>query len=112
MRNFKNSVTLIGHVGADPKIVNFENGNSIANIVLATNETYKNKSGEKIEKTQWHNLVVRNGLVKIVESYVKKGKEIGIEGKLTNRSYEDKDGRTVYVTEIQVNDLVLFGGKK
>lgn len=112
MRNLRNSVSLIGRVGVEPKIVKFENGSSIANFTLATDESYKNKKGEKVEETQWHNLVVRNGLVKVVESYVKKGQELVIEGRLTTRSWEDKEGQKHYTTEILVNDLLMLGGKK
>ena len=111
MRNLRNSVTLIGRVGKEPKIVNFENGGRIANFSLATSDSYRNKAGEKIEETQWHNLVVRDGMVKIVEDFVKKGKEIAIEGKLVTRSWDDKEGNKHYVTEVLVNDVLLLGRK-
>lgn len=112
MRNLRNSATLIGRVGLEPKIVNFDNGNRIATFSLATDDSYKNKEGEKVENTQWHNIVVRNGLVKVVEGYVKKGQEICVEGKITTRTWDDKEGKKHYTTEIMVNDLLLLGSKK
>ena len=112
MKDLRNTVTLMGRVGQDPKIVEFQNGNRIANFPLATNYTYKNSKGEKVEDTQWHNLSVRNGLVKVVEDYVKTGKELLVEGRLVTRSWEDKEGNKRYTTEVQVNELLLIGGKK
>lgn len=112
MKNLRNSVRLIGHVGQNPEIVKFEKGGQIAKFSLATDESYKNKDGEKVEETQWHNLVVSNGLSKVVEQYVKKGQELCIEGRLSTRSWEDKDGKKHYFTEILVNDFLMLGAKK
>jgi single-strand DNA-binding protein len=112
MKSLRNTVTLIGRVGQNPEIINFDNGGSIAKFSLATTDSWKNKKGEKVEDTQWHNLVVNNGLVKVVEGYVEKGKEICVEGRIVTRKWEDKDGKAHYTTEIQVNDLLLLGGKK
>ena len=112
MKTLRNSVTLIGRVGQDPKIVTFENGGSIAKFSLATDESYKSKEGVKVENTQWHNLVISNGLVKVVEGYVKKGNEICVEGKISYNNWEDKEGQKHYTTEILVNELLLLGGKK
>lgn len=111
MRNLRNSVQLIGHLGTKPEIFTFDNGNKKASFTLATNESYKNSKGEKVENTEWHNIVVFNGLVKVVEEYLDKGKEIMIEGKLTHRSYQDKDNNKKYITEIVVNDLLMLGKK-
>ncbi len=108
----RNKVTLIGNIGQNPEMKELTGGNKVAKFSLATNETYKNKAGEKVEDTQWHNLVAWGKTAEIIEKYVKKGSEIAIEGKLMNRNYTDKDGIKRYVTEIQVNELVMLGGKK
>ncbi|HSI68837.1 MAG TPA: single-stranded DNA-binding protein [Gillisia sp.] len=108
MSTLRNKVQLIGHVGNAPEIVNLESGKKLAKFSLATNDSYKNSKGEKITDTQWHNIVVWGKLADLVESYVPKGKEVGIEGKLTSRSYEDKEGVKRYVTEIVCNELLLM----
>lgn len=109
MNALKNKVQLIGRLGQDPEIVTFTDGNKMAKFSLATDESYKNNQGEKIEKTFWHNVIVRNGLVKVVEEYVKKGQEIAVEGKLSYRNWEDKDGNKRYTTEIICSELLMFG---
>ncbi len=111
MNALRNKVQLIGRLGQDPEIVNFEDGNKLAKFSMATDDSYKDKEGNKVERTYWHNVVVRGGLVNVVENYVVKGQEIAIEGKLTNRSYEDKEGNTKYMTEIFCNELLLLGSK-
>ncbi|MBT8255312.1 MAG: single-stranded DNA-binding protein [Bacteroidia bacterium] len=111
MNALRNKVQLIGRLGQDPEIINFEDGNKLAKFSMATDDSYKDKKGQKVERAYWHNVVVRGGLVNVVENYVIKGQEIAIEGKLTNRSYEDKEGTTKYVTEIQCNELLLLGSK-
>jgi single-strand DNA-binding protein len=93
MNSLKNKVQLIGRLGQDPEIITFEDGGKIARFNLATDDSYKDKQGNKIERTYWHPVVVKNGLVKVVENYITKGKEIAIEGKLTNRSWDDNDGK-------------------
>lgn len=103
-----NKVILVGNVGQDPEIRNINNDTQVAKFTLATSESYKNKDGERITQTEWHNIVVWRGLSKVVEQYVKKGSLIYIEGKITNRSYE-KDGQTRYFTEIVANELKLLG---
>ena len=108
----RNKVTLIGNIGNAPEVKELTGGKKVAKFSLATNETYKNKAGEKITDTQWHNLVAWGKTADIIEKYVKKGSEIAIEGKLLNRNYTDKDGVKRYVTEIQVNELVMLGGKR
>lgn len=109
MRTLRNSVQLIGHVGNEPEIVNLESGKKLAKFSIATNESYKNSKGEKITDTQWHNIVAWGKTAELIENYVPKGKEVGIEGKLTSRSYEDKDGNKRYVTEVICNELLLLG---
>ena len=109
MNTLRNKVQLIGHVGNAPEIVNLESGKKLAKFSIATNGSYKNAKGEKIEDTQWHNIVAWGATADLVEKYVPKGKEIGIEGRLTSRSYEDKEGVKRYVTEIVCNELLLLG---
>lgn len=111
MSNLRNKVQLIGHLGNDPEIINLESGKKIAKFTIATNESYKNEKGEKVEDTQWHNIVAWNKTAEIVEKYLKKGKEVVVEGKLTSRSYDDKEGNKRYVTEVVVNELLMLGGK-
>ena len=109
MSTLRNTVQLIGHVGNDPEIVNLESGKKLAKFSIATNESYKNAKGEKITDTQWHNIVAWGKTAELVENYVPKGKEVGIEGKLTSRSYEDKDGIKRYITEVVCHELLLLG---
>ena len=109
MTTLRNTVQLIGHVGNAPEIVTLESGKKLAKFSIATNESYKNAKGEKITDTQWHNIVAWGKTAELVENYVPKGKEVGVEGKLTSRSYEDKDGIKRYVTEIVCNELLLLG---
>jgi single-strand DNA-binding protein len=111
MSNLRNKVILIGHLGNDPEVKDLESGTKVANFSLATNDYYKDPQGERVENTQWHHLVAWNKTAEILEKYVKKGQEVAIEGKLTNRSYEDKEGNKRYVTEVVVNELVLLGKK-
>jgi len=109
MNALRNKVQLIGHVGNDPEIKNFETGKKLANLNLATSEVYKNDKGEKVEDTQWHRLTAWGKMAEIIEKYVNKGKEIAVEGKLVHRSYEDKDGEKRYISEIIINDILLLG---
>lgn len=109
MNALRNKVQLIGRLGQDPEIISFADGNKMAKFSLATDDSYKDKNGAKVERTDWHNVVVRGGLVNIVENYVNKGKEVAIEGKLTTRSYETKEGEKRYVTEVICNELLLLG---
>jgi single-strand DNA-binding protein len=111
MNNLRNSVRLIGNLGAAPEVKNLEKGNKVAKLSLATNETYTNTKGEKVTDTQWHNLVVWGKPAEIVEKYLTKGSEIAVEGKLTSRSYTDKDGVKKYFTEIVVNDFLMLDKK-
>ena len=108
--SLRNKVTLIGHTGKEVEIANFEKGMK-ATVSLATNDYYTNSLGEKVEETQWHNLVAFGKTAEIFQKYVQKGKEIAIEGKLTYRTYDDKDGQKRYITEIRVEELLLLGTK-
>ncbi len=100
MNTLRNKVQLIGNLGKDPEIVNLESGKVLAKFSIATNESYKNAEGEKVTDTQWHNIVAWGKTAQIVEKYVTKGKEVAIEGKLTTRSWEDKEGMKRYITEV------------
>lgn len=111
MYALKNKVQLIGNLGNAPEIKNLEDGKKVANFSLATNERYRNASGEKITETTWHNLVAWGKVAEIAEKYLLKGSEVIIEGKIINRSYTDKDGVKKYVSEVQVNELLLLDGK-
>ena len=109
MNNLRNKVQLIGNLGLAPEIVSFENGNKLAKIRLATNETYTNAKGDKVTNTEWHSLTAWGKQADIFEKYVKKGQEIAVEGKLSTRSYETKEGEKRYRTEVQVTELLLLG---
>ncbi|MBD0833355.1 single-stranded DNA-binding protein [Aestuariibaculum sediminum] len=108
MSTIKNRVQLIGNVGQEPTMTILEDGKKLARISLATNEHYNNAKGEKQTNTSWHNLVAWGKKADIVEKYVTTGKEIAIEGKLTSRSYEDKEGVKRYVTEITISEILLL----
>ena len=105
----RNKVQLIGHVGQEPEVKNLEGGKKVANITLATNESYTNNKGEKVEQTEWHRITAWGKTAEIIEKYVTKGKEIAIEGKLTHRSYDDKDGNKRYITEVVAQELLMLG---
>lgn len=111
MNALVNKVQLIGNLGNAPEVKTLESGKKMARFSVATNESYRNAKGEKVTETQWHNLVAWGKLAEIVEKYLVKGKEVAIEGKLINRSYNDKEGNKKYITEIQVNDLKMLGAK-
>lgn len=112
MNALKNKVQLIGHLGADPEVKSLEGGNKLAKMRVATNETYKNAGGEKVTETQWHNVIAWGKTAEIVEKILSKGSEVVIDGKLIHRNYEDKDGVKRYITEVEVNELLLVGGNK
>lgn len=104
-----NKVILIGNVGKDAELRHIEANNvSVAKFPLATSETYKNKSGEKVTNTEWHNVVVWRYLAEFAEKYIKKGIQIYVEGKITSRSYDDKDGNKRYITEIIADNIRLL----
>ncbi|HMF70067.1 MAG TPA: single-stranded DNA-binding protein [Flavitalea sp.] len=110
MKSLRNSVQLIGRLGKDPDVKDF-NEKKKASFSIATTDTYKNQKGEKVEDTQWHNVVIWGKLAGIAEKYLKKGNEVAIEGKLIHRVYET-NGEKRFVTEINVNDFVMLGSKK
>lgn len=108
MNTLRNKVQLIGRLGQEPEIITFDNGDKLAKFSIAIDDNYKTKKGEKIERTYWHNVIIKNGLVKVVEEYVTKGQEVAIEGKLITRTYEDKDKQKRYVTEILAHELLML----
>ena len=111
MSTLRNKVQLIGNLGNNPEIITLDSGKKLAKFSIATNENYKNARGEKVTDTQWHNIVAWNKTADIIEQYLEKGNEVAIEGKLTSRSYETKEGEKRYVTEIVCNELLMLGGK-
>ena len=112
MNTLRNKVQLIGNLGNDPEIITLDSGKKLAKFSLATNEYYKDADGKKQTKTDWHNLVAWNKTAEIIEKYVTKGKEIAVEGKLTTRSYETKEGEKRYITEVVVNEVLMLGNKQ
>ena len=111
MKNLRNSVSLIGRLGQDPEIFTFDNGNRKASFSLATDESYKNKEGEKVESTEWHSCVVWGAQIKVVEQYLKKGMELCVEGRLTYNQWQDKEGNKRSKAEVVVNDFLMLGKK-
>lgn len=109
MYALKNKVQLIGNLGNNPEVKTLDGGKKVARFSVATNETYRNAKGEKVIETQWHNLIAWGKLAEIAEKYLQKGSEVALEGKLINRSYNDKEGNKKYITEIQVNELLMLG---
>ena len=106
-----NKVILIGRLGKDPETRYMTSGEAVTNATLATSENWKDKSGEKQEKTEWHNLVFYRRLAEIAGEYMKKGSQIFVEGKLQTRKWQDKEGKDRYTTEIVVNEMTMLGGK-
>ena len=109
MNNLKNSVHLIGHLGKDPEVRTFEDGRKLAKVTIATKDTYKNANGDKVIETQWHNLAAWGKTAELMEKLLSKGNEIAIQGKLTHRTYEDKEGTTRNFTEIIINEFMKIG---
>lgn len=105
----KNSVQLIGNLGKDVALTTFDSGTVKATITIATNDYYTNNKGEKIQQTEWHNLIAWGKTAELMSQSLVKGNEVAIQGKLSNRSYEDKDGITRYVTEVIVNEFYKLG---
>ena len=112
MKNLRNSVQLIGRLGQDPEVRELTTGKKLTTFSVATSDAYRNADGEKIEETQWHNIVAWGKVGEIAGQYLKKGEEVCLEGKLVHRKYENKDGDMRYVTEINLNEMVMLGGKK
>ena len=108
MNSLRNSVKLIGNLGGDPEVKTLESGKMVANFSLATNDTYKNAKGDKVTETQWHRIVAWGKTAEFIQKYLKKGNNVALQGKLTHRSYEDKDGIKRYQTEVVANEFVLL----
>ena len=106
-----NKAILIGNLGQDPELRYTPSGTAVCNLRIATNESYKNAEGEKIEKVEWHNVVAWAQLAEICGEYLKKGSQVYIEGSLQTRSYEDRDGNTKYTTEIKAREMQMLGGR-
>lgn len=107
-----NKVILVGNVGKDPEIRHLDNGVAVANFTLATSETYLAKNGDKVTSTEWHNVVLWRSLAEIAEKYVRKGRQVYIEGKIRSRSYEDREGIKRNITEIYGDVLQLLGNRE
>ncbi|OFX22649.1 MAG: single-stranded DNA-binding protein [Bacteroidetes bacterium GWA2_31_9b] len=107
-----NKVILVGNVGKDPEIKHLDKGVSVARFSLATSETYKDKDNKKVTNTEWHNIVLWRGLAEVAEKYVKKGSPLYIEGKIRSRTWDDKDGKKHYATEIVADTMQLLGSKQ
>lgn len=106
-----NKVILIGNVGADPEVRYLDGGVAVARFSLATTESYKNKNGERVDQTEWHNIVLWRNLAEIAEKYVKKGMKLYIEGRIRNRTWEDQNGVKKYMTEIQGDNMQMLSPK-
>jgi single-strand DNA-binding protein len=106
-----NKVILIGNLGRDPEMVTFDNGVKKASFSLATTESYKNKEGNRVDQTEWHNIILWRGLAEIAEKYLRKGSQIYLEGKIRTRSYE-QDGMKKYITEIFGDSMTMLGSRR
>lgn len=111
MYALKNKVQLIGNLGAAPEVRNTESGKKLVRFSIATSESYRNTKGERVKETQWHNVIAWGTVADVVEKYLVKGSEIALEGKLIYRNYTDKEGQKKYVTEIQMNEMLMLGSK-
>lgn len=112
MQNLRNRVQLIGRLGQNPETRTLTSGKTMTTFSIATSDSYRNANGEKVEETQWHNIVAWGKVGEIAGEYLTKGQEVAVEGKLTHRSYETKEGDKRYVTEINLNEMLMLGGKK
>tara|TARA_X000001036_G_C20540692_1_gene750147 strand:- start:8 stop:415 length:408 start_codon:yes stop_codon:yes gene_type:complete len=106
-----NKVILVGNLGKDPEVRYLDNGVAVANFSIATTENYKNKEGQRVSQTEWHNIVLWRGLAEVAEKYLVKGSSVYIEGKIKTRKWEDKEGVTRYSTEILGENMTMLGGK-
>lgn len=112
MQNLRNRVQLIGRLGQNPETRTLTSGKTMTTFSIATSDSYRNADGDKVEDTQWHNIVAWGKVGEIASEYLTKGQEVAVEGKLTNRSYETKEGEKRYVTEINLNEMLMLGSKK
>jgi single-strand DNA-binding protein len=106
-----NKVILIGNLGKDPEVRHLEGGVAVARFPIATSESFKDKSGQKQERTEWHNIVLWRGLAEVAEKYLRKGQAVYIEGKLRTNNYQDKEGVQRYSTEIVADNMTMLGGR-
>ncbi|MFO8129745.1 MAG: single-stranded DNA-binding protein [Bacteroidales bacterium] len=106
-----NKVILIGNLGKDPEVRTLESGAKMAKFPLATSESYKNRDGQRVDVTEWHNIVLWRGLADVAETYLKKGKQVYVEGRIRTRSWEDNEGVKKYMTEIQGDNMTMLGGR-
>jgi len=104
-----NKVILIGNLGKDPEVRYLDNGVAVANLSLATTENYKNKEGERVNQTEWHDVVLWRGLAEVAEKYLKKGASVYIEGKIRTSKWVDKEEKTRYKTEVMADKLTMLG---
>lgn len=111
MNMLRNKVQLIGNLGMDPEVTVLESGKKLAKMSVATHETYRNAAGDRIRETNWHNIIAWGKRAELVEKYLKKGSEIALEGKLMTRSYNDKEGKKRYITEIVLSEIMVLGSK-
>jgi single-strand DNA-binding protein len=111
MYAFRNRVQLIGNLGNKPEVKKTENGKKLAQFSLATSENFRNSKGESIKETQWHRVVAWGKVAEVAEKFLDKGKAVAIEGKLVSRNYNDKEGNKKYISEVQVNEILLLGPK-
>jgi single-strand DNA-binding protein len=107
-----NKVILVGNLGKDPEVRRLESGSVVATFPLATNESYKDKNGNRVDNTEWHNIVLWRGLAEIAEKYLRKGSMVYIEGKLKTRSWEDQNNQTRYTTEVVGDNMTMLGTRE
>ncbi len=112
MKTLRNKVSLIGNLGMDPKVTELDGGRKRVRFTLATNDTYRNGKGEKIVDTQWHNIVAWGNNAVFAEKYLQKGMEVTLDGRLTYRDYEDKNGEKRYITEVIVDNILILHGNR
>jgi single-strand DNA-binding protein len=112
MNSLKNRVILIGHLGQNPETKTIDNGKKVTRFTMATDDSFKNSEGQKVSEATWHNIVAWNGLADVASRFLRKGRQVAVEGRLVYRSYEDKKGVTKNITEIVLDDLVLLGSGK
>ena len=112
MKDLRNRVHLIGNLGMDPEVINFNGDRKLAKFSVATNQSYTNAQGERVQDTQWHNIIAWGKLAETTEKLLKKGVEVALEGKLVYRKYEGKDGQTRYATEIVLGEFLKISKKQ
>ena len=106
-----NKVILLGNLGKDPEIKNFESGRKVATFPLATNRSYRTQDGKRVEETEWHNIELWGNLADLAEKYLNKGSQVFIEGRIRTRSWDDKEGNKRYITEIVGDNMTFVGGR-